>query len=234
LKCDGTRAETRFHLSPKRTCPIKSAGASVYSITGSRGVRISGSNGSNAGYTTFRGSVKSTGCPLLSPVSPSLPLPCVTVCHHISAGLYIFLSAQKHSDGCGAYTAFTLVLGGCSPAVKLVHSPSLQGMSERNSSLTLTTCPGAALRVAVRFLTWICLTRGGYRISRSYTSALHHTHRISYTLHLTPYILHLTPYVLHLTPYVLHLTSYSLHLTSYTLCHIVSYSVSCDMYTSCV
>jgi hypothetical protein len=23
-----------------------------------------------------------------SPVSPSLPLPCVTVCHHISAGLY--------------------------------------------------------------------------------------------------------------------------------------------------
>jgi hypothetical protein len=35
----------------------------------------------------FRGSVKSTGYPLHSPVSPSLPFPCVTVCHHISTGL---------------------------------------------------------------------------------------------------------------------------------------------------
>ena len=60
--------------------------ASVQSTAGSRGVRISGSN---AGYTMFRGSVKSTGCPLLSPVSPSLPLPCVTVCHHISTGVYL-------------------------------------------------------------------------------------------------------------------------------------------------
>ena len=43
LKCDGTRAETRFRLSAKRTSPFKSAGASVQSTTGSRGVRISGS-----------------------------------------------------------------------------------------------------------------------------------------------------------------------------------------------
>ena len=43
---------------------------------------------SNAGYTMFRGSVKSTGYTLHSPVSPSLPLPCASVCHHISAGLY--------------------------------------------------------------------------------------------------------------------------------------------------
>ena len=62
-------------------------GASVQSTTGSRGVRISGSN---AGYTMFRVSVKSTGYPIHSPVSPSLPLPCVTVCHHISTGLYRF------------------------------------------------------------------------------------------------------------------------------------------------
>jgi hypothetical protein len=65
--------------------PFKSAGASVQSTTGSRDVRISGSN---AGYTMFRGSVKSTGYPLHSPVCPSLPLLCVTVCHHISTGLY--------------------------------------------------------------------------------------------------------------------------------------------------
>jgi len=36
----------------------------------------------------FRGSVKSTGYPLHSPVSSALPLPCVTVCHHISTGVY--------------------------------------------------------------------------------------------------------------------------------------------------
>jgi hypothetical protein len=81
LKCNGTRAETRFRLSAKRTSPFKSAGASVQSTTGSRGMR---NIGSNAGYTKFRGSVKSTGYPLHSPVSPSLPLQCVTVCHHIS------------------------------------------------------------------------------------------------------------------------------------------------------
>jgi hypothetical protein len=70
LKCDGTRAETRFRLSAKRTSPFKSTGASVQSTTGSRGVRISGSNGSNAGYTMFRGSVKSTGYPLHFASSP--------------------------------------------------------------------------------------------------------------------------------------------------------------------
>jgi len=90
LKCDGTRTETRSRLSAKRTSPFESAGASVQSTTGSRGVLISGSN---PGYTTFRGSVKGTGYPLHSPVSPSLPLPCVNVCHHISTGVYS--SAQR-------------------------------------------------------------------------------------------------------------------------------------------
>jgi len=61
------RRNRRVHLNRR--------GASVQSITGSRGLRISGSN---AGYTMFRGSVKGTGYPLHSPVSPSLPLPCVT------------------------------------------------------------------------------------------------------------------------------------------------------------
>ena len=85
LKRAVTRAETTFRLSVKRTSPFKSVGASVQSTPGSRGVRISGSN---AGYTMFRGRVKSTGYPLHSPVSPSPPLPCVTVCHHISTGVY--------------------------------------------------------------------------------------------------------------------------------------------------
>ena len=82
MKCDGARAETRIFLSAKQTSSfILAGGASDQSTTSSRGVRISGSN---AGYTMFRGSVNSTGYPLHSPVSPSLPLPCVTVCHRIS------------------------------------------------------------------------------------------------------------------------------------------------------
>jgi hypothetical protein len=96
LKCDGTRAETRIRLSAKRTSPFKSAGASVQSTTGSRGVRISDSN---AGYTMFRDSVRSTGYTIHSPVSPSLPLPCVTVFHHISTGLYLQIRWKLRMGG---------------------------------------------------------------------------------------------------------------------------------------
>jgi hypothetical protein len=121
LKCDGTRAETRFRLSAKRTSPIKSAGVSVQSTTGSRGVRISGSN---VGYTTFRGSVKSTGYPLHSPVSSSLPLPCVTVCHLISTGLYSLTNivrviksrcTSRYGEGRGVYRVLLRKLVGKRP-----------------------------------------------------------------------------------------------------------------------
>jgi len=71
------RRNGRVHLNRRK--------ASVQSTTGSQVLRNSGNN---AGYTMFRGSVNSTGYPLHSPVSPSLPLPCVTVCHHISTGVY--------------------------------------------------------------------------------------------------------------------------------------------------
>ena len=87
LKCDGTRAETIFLVFRRNgRVHLNRREASVQSTTGSWGVRISGSN---AGYTMFRDSVKSTDHPLHSPVSLSLPLPCVTVCHHISTGLYL-------------------------------------------------------------------------------------------------------------------------------------------------
>ena len=68
-------------------------GASVQSITGRGGVRISGSN---AGYTMFQGSANCTGYPIHLPVSPSLPLPCITVCHHISTGLYKHYKTLTH------------------------------------------------------------------------------------------------------------------------------------------
>ena len=76
LKCDGTRAETRFRLSAKRTSPFKSAEASVQSTTGSRGVRISGSND---GYTMFRGSVRALATHSIHQFSlrfPSRASPC--------------------------------------------------------------------------------------------------------------------------------------------------------------
>ena len=96
LKCDGTCAETRFGLSAKRTSPFKSRGVtSVQSTAGSRGVRISGSN---AGYTMFRGSVKSTGYPLHSYVFPSFPLPGVIMCHHVSTGVYTEYTEDFTSD----------------------------------------------------------------------------------------------------------------------------------------
>jgi hypothetical protein len=101
LKCDDTRAETRFRLSAKRTSPFKSAGASVHSTTGSLDVRISSSN---AGYTMFRGSVEITGYyPFHSSVPLHFPSPCVTMCHHISTGLYFFVLSnvvEVVSTGC--------------------------------------------------------------------------------------------------------------------------------------
>ena len=86
LQCDGTRTETRFRLSAKRSSPFKSAGASVQSTTGSRGVRISGSN---AGYTMFWGTVQDYRLPTPFASFPFTSPPCVTVCHHISTGVYL-------------------------------------------------------------------------------------------------------------------------------------------------
>jgi len=83
-KGDGTRAETRFGLSAKWTSPLKSAGVSVQSTTGSRGVRISGQQ-------LYRScsdvQCKAAGYPLHSHLSLSLPLPCVTVCHQVPNAL---------------------------------------------------------------------------------------------------------------------------------------------------
>jgi len=86
----------RFRPSAKRTSPFKSQSV-VQSTTCSRCVRISGSN---AGYTMLRSNLKSIRHPLHSPGSPSLPIPCVTVCHHISIGLCMqqptYCSSDRH------------------------------------------------------------------------------------------------------------------------------------------
>ena len=84
LKCDGTRAETRFRLSTKRTSPFKSTGPSVQSTTGRRAVRISLQALYCSCEPVFCSHVTLTGYPLHSLVSPLLLLPCVTVCNHVS------------------------------------------------------------------------------------------------------------------------------------------------------
>jgi len=114
LKCVSTRAGTRLRLSAKRTSPFKSAGASVQSTAGSRGVLISGSN---AGYTMFRGSVNGTGYLFHSPVSPftSPPVrPCVPL--HFSnstEGVSLFPNTYGHFGSHGIS-----LLNECS-----IHSP---------------------------------------------------------------------------------------------------------------
>ena len=53
---------------------------------------------------------KTTGYPLHSHVSPSLPLPCVTVCHQVSTELYLLLAlaciAAGSSNGLTLYEQF--------------------------------------------------------------------------------------------------------------------------------
>ena len=63
----------------------------------------------NAGYTKFRGSVKSTDYSLDSPVSLSLPLPCVTMGHHISTGLYT-VKKKRNETKCSIHSNFWLLL----------------------------------------------------------------------------------------------------------------------------
>jgi len=81
LKRDGTRVETRLGLSAKRISPFKLAGW-FQSTTGSRGVHIS-SNGSNAGYTMFRGRVQDYWLP--TPLA-RFPFTSPTVRHRVPSG----------------------------------------------------------------------------------------------------------------------------------------------------
>jgi hypothetical protein len=98
LKRDGTHAETIFGLSAKRTSPFKLAGrGNLFSRLLAAEVRASAvvmavmldTPCSEVEYRT-------TGYPLQSHVSPSLPLPCVTVCHQVSTELNLNGSLQRN------------------------------------------------------------------------------------------------------------------------------------------
>jgi len=87
LKCDGTSAKTRFVFRRNGRVHLNRRGASVQSTTGRRAVHISLQGLYCSCKPVFCSHVTLTGYPLHSLVSPSL-LHCVTVCHHISTGLY--------------------------------------------------------------------------------------------------------------------------------------------------
>jgi len=90
---DGTCAETSFGLSTKRTSPFKSAGG-VRQFSRLLRSRVCASALVMLDTPCSEVECKTSGYPLHSHVSLSLPLPCVTVRHHISTGLYHFYHEQ--------------------------------------------------------------------------------------------------------------------------------------------
>jgi len=88
LKCDGTRAETRFRLYAKRTSPFKSAGASF--------CRLLAAEVCASAVVMLDTPCSEVVATHSISVSPSRPFPCVTVCHHVSTGLYRDAIAPVH------------------------------------------------------------------------------------------------------------------------------------------
>ena len=133
---DGTRAETRFRLSPKRMCPFKSVGASVQSTVGSRGVRISLSN---VGYTTFGGGVRLLATHSIRQFPLHFPRPCVTVCHQVPNELYPLL----FSEDLGCSTHWNTGIVGRFITTDCCRQSVLSNVSGRNYNncqLKTTTC----------------------------------------------------------------------------------------------
>jgi hypothetical protein len=88
LKLDGTRAETRFHLSAKQTSACDLGGATAQSNTDSRGVRASCQHFYCTGKAILRGLPRHAGYPLHSPVVPLISPSIVTMCRVILITVY--------------------------------------------------------------------------------------------------------------------------------------------------
>jgi hypothetical protein len=88
LKRDVTRAETRFGLYAQRTSPFKSARWAGRQFSRLLAAEVCASAVVMLDIPCSEAACKTTGYPLHSHVSPSLPLPCVTVCHQVSTELY--------------------------------------------------------------------------------------------------------------------------------------------------
>jgi len=91
LKRDGTRAEIRFGLSEKQTSPFKLRRGEGGQFSRLLATEVCASAVVMVVMLDTPCSeveCKTTGYPLHSHVSPSLPLTCVTVCHQVSTELY--------------------------------------------------------------------------------------------------------------------------------------------------
>ena len=123
MKRNGTRAETRFRLSLKRTSPFKLAGVSVQSTAGSRVVRISGSN---AGFTMFRGGVKVLHSPISPPVRHRVPSGFDRTIHVWMVAKYSANIQTGPGEQTAAYIVGTWFLPGVNRQERDVdHSPHL-------------------------------------------------------------------------------------------------------------
>jgi hypothetical protein len=92
LKCDGTRAETRFPLSAKRMSPFISAVGRQFSRLLVAEVCASAVVMLDTACSELVWRVLATHC--IRHFPPSLPLLSVTVCQHISTGLYTYFSDE--------------------------------------------------------------------------------------------------------------------------------------------
>ena len=86
LKCDGTRAETRFGLSRETDRVHLNRRGRQFSRLLAAEVCVSAVIMLDTPCSEVE--CKTTGYPLHSNVSLSLPLPCLTVCHQVSTELY--------------------------------------------------------------------------------------------------------------------------------------------------
>ena len=87
LKCDGTRAETRFRLSAKRTSPFKSAEGRQFSRLLAARLCASAVVMLDTPCSEVVWRVLATYFIRQFPLQ--FLLSCVTVCHHVSTGLYL-------------------------------------------------------------------------------------------------------------------------------------------------
>jgi len=96
LKRDGTLAETRFRLSPKRTSPFKSAGRQFSRLLAAKlcasAVVMLETPRSEVVWEYWL-STPFVSFPFTSP-------PCVTVCHQVSNALYLNVIKVKYSQWC--------------------------------------------------------------------------------------------------------------------------------------
>jgi hypothetical protein len=112
LKCDGTRAETRFRVSAKQTSPFKPAGWCQFSWLLAAEVCTSAVVMVVMLYTQFSEVVwRILATHSICQFPLHLALLCVTVCHHISTGLYCTFT-EYHGISCREVIQLCLLLIG--------------------------------------------------------------------------------------------------------------------------